>query len=316
MLAGMRKLPPLNAVRAFEAAGRHISFTKAAAELNVTHGAISRHVALLEEWIGKSLFKRTPSQLVLTEAGHTYRAELTALFDRLSVASLALKEDASSTIRINAQPTFTMRWLIPRMSGFQRRRPDVEIRLTTSIAPVSFQENAYDVAIRNFPSDHNWSMSQAFMSDLHLPVCHADLIDSSGPVDPRILEKHALISYSTMVDAWQLWKNEAGCPDLQPAGTLQFEQMYFAIQAAAEGLGVVIAPLVLVLDEIIAGQLVAPFGLLAARRRPYYACYVNTPSADPLVEAFCEWLLQEGRDSERSAAAWIESMGWEKHPFT
>jgi len=149
----MRKLPPLNSVRAFEAAARHVSFTKAVEELHVTMGAVSRHVALLEEWVGRPLFKRTPSQLVLTESGRNYQLEMTVLFDRMSIASLALKENANKVLRVSAPPTFNMRWLIPRLSGFQRKRPDVEIRLITSSAtshaPIDFQHNEYDIAIRN-----------------------------------------------------------------------------------------------------------------------------------------------------------------------
>src|SRR3979490_3055004 len=125
----MRKLPPLNAVRAFEAAARHVSFTKAAEELNVTHGAVSRQVALLEQWLGTPLFRRSFSHLALTESGRSYLTEVTAALDRLALATMHVKEHAAPTaLRINAPPTFTMRWLIPRMSVFQRRRIDVEIR--------------------------------------------------------------------------------------------------------------------------------------------------------------------------------------------
>ncbi len=311
----MRQLPPLNAVRAFEAAARHVSFTKAAAELHVTHGAISRHVALIEDWAGRLLFRRTPSQLQLTEAGRAYCNELTALFDRMSVASLALKENAASTLRVNAGPTLTMRWLIPRMSGFQRRRPDVEIRMTTSLAPVSFQDNAYDLAIRYYLAEQNWTASLPFMTDLFLPVCHVDLIGTTQEPDPEVLRKHTLISYSTKEDAWREWSTAAGMPDLPHAGALQFEHLYFAIQAATEGLGVVIAPLSHVFDDILTGQLIAPFGLHAARRVPHFASFVNTPSVDPVVQAFVDWLHEQGRDTERSVAAWSESMGWGGDPY-
>lgn len=311
----MRKLPPLNAVRAFEAAARHVSFTKAAAELHVTHGAISRHVALLEGWAGRPLFRRTPSQLQLTESGRAYCNELTTLFDRMSMASLALKENAASTLRVNAGPTLTMRWLIPRMSGFQRRRPDVEIRMTTSLAPVDFQDNAYDLAVRYYPAGQNWSASLPFMTELFLPICHVDLIGTTQKPDPEILSKHTLISYSTKKDAWHEWSTAAGFPELPATSNLEFEHLYFAIQAATEGLGIVIAPLSHVFDDILAGNLIAPFGLHAARRVPHLASFVNTPSVDPVVQAFVEWLQEQGRDTERSVAAWSESMGWGCDPY-
>jgi LysR family glycine cleavage system transcriptional activator len=143
----MRKLPPLNAVRAFEAAARHVSFTKAADELRVTHGAISRQVAMLEGWFGVKLFRRAPSQLTLTPAGHIYYREVTAVLDRLALASMNLKQQgATPVLRISAPPTFTMRWLIRRISSFQRLRPDVEPRLTTSIAPLNIQDTSFSTS--------------------------------------------------------------------------------------------------------------------------------------------------------------------------
>lgn len=302
-------------MRAFEAAARHVSFTKAADELCVTHGAISRHVALLEAWTGRSLFLRTPSQLHLTESGRAYCNELTVLFDRMSVATLAMKENSASTLRVNAGPTLTMRWLIPRISGFQRRRLDVKIRMTTSQAPVNFQDNAYDLAISYYPAEQNWCTSIPFMTDLFLPVCHVDLINTTKEPNPEILGKQTLISYSTKRDAWSEWSTAGGFTDLPHAGTLEFEQLYFAIQAATEGLGVVIAPLTLVFDDILAGTLIAPFGLFAARRVPHLVSFVNMPTIDPVVQAFVEWLQEQGRDTERSVTSWSESLGWGRDPF-
>src|SRR4051812_24094298 len=142
-----RKLPPLNAVRAFEAAARHVNFTKAAEELHVTHGAVSRQVALLEEWLGTPLFVRSPSQLSITPAGTAFLAEVMPALDRIANAASALKESPAPTaLHVNAPPTFAMRWLISRLSGFRRRQPDFEVKLTTALSPVNFNENGYDVA--------------------------------------------------------------------------------------------------------------------------------------------------------------------------
>ena len=236
-----RRLPPLNAVRAFEAAGRYVSFTKAAAELNVTHGAVSRQVALLEDWLGVPLFRRTPSQLSLTEAGRGYLAEATATLDRLALASQQLSDQAAPrTLHVSAPPTFTMRWLIARMSGFQRRRPEVEIRMTTSLAPVNFAEHGYDVAIRGAHEPLNGCVSQPFMTEIIVPVCHADLLEGGRLQTPADLAQQSLISYGTEPYAWADWLQAVGEPHLKPAASLKFEQMYFALQAASEGLGVVL----------------------------------------------------------------------------
>ncbi|MDB5799051.1 MAG: LysR family transcriptional regulator [Paucimonas sp.] len=306
----IRKLPPLNAVRAFEVAARHVSFTRAAEELNVTHGAVSRQVALLEEWLGKELFRRSASQLSLTEAGRTYLSEVSAVLDRLAVASMYVREQAGPTaFHINAPPTFTMRWLIARMAGFQRKHPDVEIRLTTSLAPVNFQEHGYDVAIRGAQAPLEGCSSLPFMTEIIAPVCHVDLLGGARALEPADLERQALISYATEPYAWRDWLAELGHEDLRPASTLQFEQMFFALQAAQEGLGIVLVPLFLAIDDILAGRLCAPFGLQGARKRSYYANFSTSSASYPVVRGFYEWLMREGHDTEQSILSWAESAG-------
>jgi LysR family transcriptional regulator, glycine cleavage system transcriptional activator len=307
-----RKLPPLNAVRAFEAAARHVSFTKAAEELHVTHGAISRQVAQLEGWFGRALFRRTSSQVVLTDAGKAYVVEVTAALDRLAAASTTLKEQGQlSALRINAPPTFTMRWLITRMAGFQHRRADVEMRLTTSLAPVNFQDNSYDVAIRVGRPVPTGGRSVEFMTDALAPVCHPDLLQGQAQMSLDDLRKQTLLSYSTEPFGWNEWLAESGIAGFAPAGVLKFEQLYFALQAAAEGLGVVLLPLFLAIDDIVAGRLCVPFGFQGARQVKYYAVFPSTADTHPAAKDFLEWLQQEGRDTERSMAAWAESMGWQ-----
>lgn len=295
-----RRLPPLNAIRAFEAAGRHESLTKAAAELGVTHGAISRQVAQLEAWLGTALFLRRPAQLILTEVGRGYLAEATAALDRIALASLHARDQAAPTaLHVNAPPTFTMRWLIPRLSGFQRAHPGIEVRMTTSLAPVIF-DGGYDIAIRGAQAPLAAAVSEPFMTEIIRPVCHADLAEGERLRSPRDLAACTLIAYATQPYSWPEWLEAAGVPDLRPAGTLQFEQMYFALQAAAEGLGIVLVPAFLTTDDIAAGRLCAPFGTLAARQRRYFA---NAAAHTPLVDAFIGWLIQEGRDTERSMAS-------------
>jgi LysR family transcriptional regulator, glycine cleavage system transcriptional activator len=307
----MRKLPPLNAVRAFEVAARHVSFTKAAAELSVTHGAVSRQVALLEQWLGTPLFRRSSSQLTLTDAGRDYLTEVSAVLDRLAVASMYMKQQAAPTaLRVNAPPTFTMRWLIARMSMFQRRNLDVDIRLTASLDPVNFQENTYDIAIRGSYAPTEDCISLPFMTEIIAPVCHVDLKETLPLTQPQDLKAHTLISYATEPYAWAEWLTAAGAHELRPAGTLKFEHMYFALQAASEGLGVVLVPLFLVIDDVVAGRLCMPFGPLASKRRTYYANYPSSAKSSPVVNGFREWLMQEGRDTEQSIADWAASQGW------
>jgi len=304
-----RKLPPMNSVRAFEAAARHVSFTKAGEELHVTHGAISRQVSQLESWLGTPLFRRLASQLTLTDAGRSYARELTSLLDRLAVASSHLRERGSpaAALNVSAPPTFTMRWLIPRLSGFQRQRADIEVRLTTSIAPVNFHENAYDIAIRGATQGLPGCTSQPFMTEVIVPVCHRDLMEGNRLREPADLASHTLISYHTAPHTWEEWLRDAGVANLKPVSTLDFEQMFFALQAALEGLGVVLVPLFLVIDDIVASRLCVPFGALGAKHRRYFA---NTDESSADIEAFYGWLLREGRDTEQSILAWAKAAGW------
>jgi LysR family glycine cleavage system transcriptional activator len=302
MAAVMRKLPPLNAVRAFEVAARHVSFTKAADELHVTHGAVSRQVALLESWLGAPLFRRTSSQLVLTDVGRAYMEEIGAALDRVALASTHVKQRVRpSVLRLNAPPTFAMRWLIPRLSTFQRRHPEIEVRLTTALGPVRFSERDFDMAIRGAHEPMAGCRSEPFMRETIVPVCQASLRAHGGLAAPADLARHTLIGYGTEPYAWADWLRAAGVPDLRPAKQLNFEQMFFALQAAAEGLGVVLVPLFLVIDDIAAGRLCCPFGALGAMHRHYYVsspASAVSPSVERAVGAFREWLMQEGRDSE------------------
>lgn len=297
----MRKLPPLNAVRAFEAAARHVSFSKAAKELFVTHGAISKQVTTLEAWLGTPLFKRSQSQLTLTEAGRVFLAAVTPALDRIAVTAMQLLDQTAPTLlRINAPPTFTMRWLIPRISSFQRRHSGVEVKLTTSTAAVNFDAAGYDIAIRGAKQPLPGLACVPFMTETIVPICHPDLLDDGRLKTPADLTGHTLISYDTEPLAWPDWLRLAKLPDLRAAHTLQFEQMYFALQAAAEGLGVVLVPLFLVADDILSGRLCAPFDLAIARQRRYYASAPLSSGQNPVIASFCDWLLQQGQDTEQS----------------
>lgn len=307
----MRKLPPLNAVRTFEAAARHVSFTKAADELNVTHGAVSRQVALLEEWFGIKLFRRAPSQLGLTDAGQTYYREVTAILDRLALASMDMKDQATpSVLRVNAPPTFTMRWLIGRIAAFQRKRPDVELRLTTSLGPVNASDLSSDVAIRGEqPAMAGWR-SMHFMTELIAPVCHADVLERNALTTPADLTKVTLLTYLTEPYDWRQWLLSAGGEMSGGQSTLRFEQMYFALQATQDRLGIGLFPLFLVIDDLVSRRLCVPFGPLGLRKRAYSALFRDDANDLAVIREFCGWLSDAGRETEQITMNWAQSMGW------
>lgn len=306
LIPHMPKLPPLNAIRAFEAAARHVSFSKAAEELHVTRGAISRQVALLESWLGQPLFLRSSSQVILTNAGRNYLTEASAALTRLAFASEYLTDNRGVIIiRLNAPPTFTMRWLITRMSAFQRRHPDIELRMTTYRSTDAIREEEFDAGIRGRWHALENSSSQPFMTESIIPVCHPDLLGDSDYMQLDDLEKHTLITYTTESYTWPQWLAAAGRPKLAPSRILRFDPMYFALQAAQEGLGVVLAPIFNVIDDLVAGRLCAPFGLLGERRRHYYISYTPGSHLTDTIDTFSQWLVEEGGATDRLIAEWV-----------
>jgi LysR family transcriptional regulator, glycine cleavage system transcriptional activator len=306
-----RKLPPLNAVRTFEAAARHVSFTKAANEIHVTHGAVSRQVAVLEKWFGIPLFRRTASQVTLTEAGQSYYREVTGILDRLELASKDMRHQAASTtLRVNAPPTFTMRWLIRRIAAFQRRRPDVELRLTTALGPINANDSGLDVGIRGNEGELPGWRSHHFMTELIAPVCHVDLLKHHKIQSPRDLAQLRLLTYLTEPYDWQQWFARAASRMATDQETLRFEQMYFALQATQERMGIGLFPLFLVIDELIAGELCVPFGELGVRQRDYLCFYRVEHETWPIMAAFRDWLTQAGDETEMATLRWAEGAGW------
>jgi LysR family glycine cleavage system transcriptional activator len=306
----MRRLPPLNSLKAFEAAARHVSASQAAAELHVTHGAISRQIAALENWFGMPLFIREKSRLLLTPAGRALLRDIGPVFDRIELAALNLLQEAGPLgLTVNAPPTFTMVWLIPRISVFQRLHPEISIRLTTSTSPIDVSFQAYDLAIRGADQPLPDLHAVQFLTEEIVAVCHPDLLEKGALATPESLRAHMLISYATEPYSWQAWLDAVGLGDLKPAGMLKLEQMYFALQAAGEGLGVALIPYFLAADDIAANRLCMPFGMLGAKTREYFATYPDTSRLSVEHEAFCAWLQQQGAQTMQLCAELSRSAG-------
>jgi LysR family glycine cleavage system transcriptional activator len=292
----MRQLPPLNALRAFEAAARCLSFTHAGDELHVTHGAVSRQIQSLEAWLGTPLFRRLNRRVELTEAGAALFAETSAALDRVALASARIREEGRvRVLRINALPTFTIRWLIPRLSGFQRRHPQVELRVTTSTERVDRLPEAFDLVIRGGPDRYRNYRADPFMEENRLPVCAPGLLRRLALAEPSDLRHHTLLHSDTLPGVWSDWLRLAGVPDLEPARALTFEHFYLSIQAAIDELGVAMGPSALVAEDLEAGKLVAPFPALSLPARSYYWYRPDGRGEDPVVDAFCDWLRHLGR---------------------
>jgi LysR family transcriptional regulator, glycine cleavage system transcriptional activator len=302
------RLPPLNAIKAFEAAARLGSFTRAAEELNVTHGAVSRQIHLLEEWLGVRLFLRTSRNAVPTEAGSDLLAEAGPAFDRLAAVSQRVQNRAPARglIHVSALPTFAMRWLIPRLPEFQRGHPGLELRIVTASTPAEQFRMSVDAVISGPWRQPGW-VGKQFLGETRLPVLSPDLIRECPLRTPADLERHTLLHAATLRDAWSRWLAAAGVPDLKPARDQVFEHFYFAIQAALEGLGVVMGPLALISDELRAGRLLAPIREPATRTRGYFFYAPETRSDTPATVALRQWLINAGSVAEAEFTSYLSA---------
>ncbi|SIT45843.1 Transcriptional regulator, LysR family [Paraburkholderia piptadeniae] len=300
-----RKLPPLNALRAFEASGRYSSFTGAAKELLVTQGAVSRHVSLLEDWLGVKLFLRTPRGIELTRKGESYIRALSSAFDQIDYATRELRDEADgSVLRLKLPPTFAMRWLVPRLTRFHARHPKIAIQIVTSHEPANFRLEDIDVSVHSHPYPPEGQGHRRLFREVLMPVCSPALLQR-GPAlaEPRDLARHTLLSSRNRPMDWSRWLVEAGLTELDGAGHVDFDNAALAYQAAIDNLGVMIAVRALIEDDLTSGKLVAPFDLQVTTPGAYYLACALVTSRSPQLMAFEAWLMEEAEAYERSLAA-------------
>ncbi len=295
-----RVLPPLNALRAFEAAGRLGSFKEAAAELHVTHGAVSQHVRLLEEWLGAPLFERHNRRVALTPAARAYLEEIGPLFEQLSQATARYGFPAtlSRTLTVNAPATFTLRWLVPRLASFRAEHPDVEVNVVTSNESAESLKDVYDIVIRGGPDTFYGYSMRPFLSEERIPVCSPALLQRLPLRIPDDMRQHTLLHTSSLPRLWPDWLASAKLPALRPAAALTFDHFYLTLQAAIGGIGIAMGPTALVSDDLAAGRLVAPFAGPRLPSRSYCTYVPDGKSADDLVMLFRSWLEREGMRSQ------------------
>ncbi|GJH20848.1 transcriptional regulator GcvA [Caballeronia novacaledonica] len=290
-------LPSLNALRAFEAAGRLGSFKEAAAELHVTHGAISQQVRLLEAWLGASLFERHNRRVVLTPAARAYLGEIGPLFDRLAQATAryGLSETVSRTLTVNAPATFTLRWLVPRLERFRVLHPDVEVRIETSNEPVESLKDTHDIVIRGGPDTFYGYVMRPFLEEERLPVCSPALLRRLPLRTPEDMQRHTLLHTSSLPRVWPDWLAQVDLPALTPAAVLTFDHFYLTLQAAVDGMGIAMGPTALVADDLAAGRLVAPFDGPRLPSRSYCTYVADDKADDDVIALFRSWLEREGK---------------------
>lgn len=294
-----RSLPPLNALKAFEAAARHLSFTKAADELNVTPAAVSHQVKALEALFGVALFQRLTRALRLTEAGQAALPLIGQGLDKLAQGADQMRTHAGrQVLTISVSPSFGAMWLVPRLEGFRKRHPDIEIRLDGTDRRVAVGSDGVDVAVRYGPGGYKGVRADFLFTQVNTPVCSPALLDGPRPLRvPEDLEHHTLlhIDWKEAEASWRMWLLAAGLPQIDPTQGPHYTMESMAVQAALEGQGVALVGNVLVADELAAGRLVRPFD--AALNTPltfsYYLLSALNSEEQPKVAAFRNWLLAE-----------------------
>ncbi|QCI67130.1 LysR substrate-binding domain-containing protein [Phreatobacter stygius] len=290
----MRKLPPLAALRALEAAGRHLSFKRAAEELAVTPTAISHQIRLLEATLGQTLFERRARRVALTPAGQKLYPTLRDSFDAMAQAVAAVRvQDAGRAVTLTATLALTSMWLVPRVAAFRARFPDIGLRLLASDDVVDLGTGAADIAVRYGKGPYPGCRSELLLQGRFAPVCSPGL----GLRTADDLARHALIHFewrhmSEHTPLWPNWFAAAGRPYSNAGGEIVFSDETHAVQAAAAGQGVVLASLALVANAIASGLLAAPFGPVLDGA----GFHVVTPdhlAGDAKVTAVREWLVGE-----------------------
>ncbi len=303
-----RRLPPLNALRAFEAAARHLNFEKAGDEIAVTASAVGQQIKALEAWLGRPLFTRLPSKgVALTSLGERYAASVTEVLDVLHEATVrALRPDQSRVLTVSTIPSFASAWLIPRLGSLKKRHPELEIRVSVSMARTDFVREDVDVAIRFGKGVYPGLRTNLLMEETFFPVCSADLLnDPEHPLrEPADLVHHTLLhEIAEMPDyvTWAHWLAAVGVKGVDATRGPSFSHTFLALQAASSGQGVALATNVLIGDYLEAGRLVRPFPQEVKGINQYYVVCPEAAADRPDIAAFRAWLLDEaGRQTARA----------------
>ncbi len=289
-----RRLPPLNALRAFEAAARHESFTAAAAELHVTHGAISHQVKALETWLGTALFERLTRAVRLTPAGSAYLPVIEGAFNQIHAATVNLAHTGDDApLHVTTTPAFAVRWLAPRLGRFWREHPDLDLRLHEAswLSDVEPEPGRADVVVRIGEGRGAGLESLPLMPGTVTPMCSPRLLDDGPPVKrPEDLLAYRLLHTSSYA-LWQDWFERSGVRDADVAHGPVFDDTNLAYSATLAGQGVGLLHTALTVDDIAAGHLVEPFARGARDDMGYHMVYRSASRHDPRVMRFRDWLI-------------------------
>ncbi|MCI1838071.1 MAG: LysR substrate-binding domain-containing protein [Achromobacter ruhlandii] len=289
-----RRIPSNTSLMAFEAAARHGSFARAADELAVTEGAISRQIGRLEAFLGVPLFERIGNRVRLLPNGARYADQVRELLDRLDRDSQYLigQRQDSANLDIATVPTFAMRWLIPRLPRFQRRHPNIAVHLAERLEPFALAGSGFDAAIHFAHPAWTGMHTQHLLDEVLIPVCHPALVE--GDAGPMVLDALPRLHRRQNPDAWQRYARETGIPLANAALGVRYDLHAMLIEAALAGLGVALVPRLYVETEIAMGRLVAPWPQAKTVSKAF--CLVLPEPftlSPPPIQAFTEWLKEE-----------------------
>lgn len=301
-----RRLPSMKALRAFESAARHLSFTKAADELNVTQAAISHRVKTLEECVNVQLFRRFNRKLELTDAGRNYLPSLRHALDMVGAAGDRVsRQEAAASLRVSVVISFATKWLLPRLQEFKALHPEIDVLVTADDTLVNFGRDAFDVSIRFGRGRYPGLRADPFMKDRIIPVCSPALLEGPHPLrKPADLKHHTLLhdlaSFGDDLLDWSYWLEAAGVTGVDPNLGPGFNLWGMLIDAAIAGQGVALARFAIAEGDIDAGRLIQPFGPSLPSEYAYWIVSLPEVAARPNVRKFREWLTAEAAKSHET----------------
>ena len=304
-----RPLPPLDFLRGFEAAARHLSFTRAAAELFLTQSAVSRQIQALEEFVGVPLFERRHKALALTDAGQSYYRIVAPVLDQLREATRRLRETRTGhVLTVTTTVSFASMWLVPRIGRFRKRQPKLDVRITATHEVTDLEREGIDVAIRDSAVNRAPPGAVPLVSEHLSAVCSPEYLreakaDKRPLVEPTDLRHHTLLVLDDPSGrwpwlSWRTWLEEMGVEELEPARMLSFSQYDQVYNAALHGQGIGLGRMSIAREMIREKRLVALFGREQRLARAFYAVYAKDAASRPEARAFVEWIREElGREA-------------------
>jgi LysR family transcriptional regulator, glycine cleavage system transcriptional activator len=295
-----RRLPPLNALRAYEAAARHLSLSKAAEELSVTPAAISHQIRTLEDHLGVSLFRRDGRSLLLTDAGQACLPGIRDGFDRLGEAIDAIDSlGMAGVLTVSVAPSFAAKWLVPRLDRFQEKHPEIDVRVSASMQVTDFSRDDVDLAIRYGAGRYADLVVEKLLTESVFPVCSPNLLKDKAPLDnPQDLKGLTLLHDDSpdndeSCPTWEMWLKAAGVSGMDASRGPRFNQSSLVIEAALLGKGVALAKATLAATDLAEGRLIKPFQVNAPVEFAYYVVCPKAKLNLPKVAVFRDWLRAE-----------------------